>query len=146
MQKLGSVLLMCVCCLFGACAQKKNATGEMIMLINGLEKKILQEGVGEPMGRGKTAQVHYTGWLYDKATYAKGTQFDSSRGRGKSFEFMVGAGMVIKGWDIGVASMKVGEKAELIIDPELGYGSRGAGMVIPPNATLLFEVELLAIK
>jgi peptidylprolyl isomerase len=88
--------------------------------------------------------MHYTGWLYQNDT--KGQKFDSSLDRGQPFEFPIGAGRVIKGWDEGVASMKVGGKRTLIIPPELGYGARGAGGVIPPNATLMFEVELLGVK
>ena len=93
---------------------------------------------------GKTAVVHYTGWLYENG--AKGKKFDSSVDRGQPFEFPVGAGRVIRGWDEGVATMKVGGKRTLIIPPEMGYGARGAGGVIPPNATLMFDVELLGVK
>jgi peptidylprolyl isomerase len=93
---------------------------------------------------GKTAVVHYTGWLYESG--AKGKKFDSSVDRGQPFEFPVGAGRVIKGWDEGVATMKVGGKRTLIIPPAMGYGERGAGGVIPPNATLMFDVELLGVK
>jgi peptidylprolyl isomerase len=88
--------------------------------------------------------VHYTGWLWENN--AKGKKFDSSKDRGEKFSFPVGQGRVIKGWDEGVATMKVGGKRELVIPPELGYGSRGAGGVIPPNATLFFEVELFEVK
>ena len=93
---------------------------------------------------GKTAVVHYTGWLYENG--AKGKKFDSSVDHGQPFEFPVGAGRVIRGWDEGVATMKVGGKRTLIIPPEMGYGARGAGGVIPGNATLMFDVELLGVK
>ena len=88
--------------------------------------------------------MHYTGWLWVNG--AKGSEFDSSRGRGRPFEFRIGTGGVIKGWDEGVATMKIGGKRTLLIPADLGYGARGAGGAIPPNATLLFEVELLAVR
>ncbi len=97
-------------------------------------------GTGAAPRAGQTAVVHYTGWLAD------GKKFDSSRDHGQPFEFAVGQGNVIKGWDEGVATMKVGGKRKLIIPPDLGYGARGAGGVIPPNATLTFEVELLSVR
>ena len=104
-------------------------------------------GNGAAATNGKTVSVHYTGWLYDgKAADRHGKKFDSSRDRGEPFEFRLGAGMVIAGWDQGVAGMKVGGKRTLIIPSALGYGSRGAGGAIPPNATLLFDVELLGVK
>jgi FKBP-type peptidyl-prolyl cis-trans isomerase FkpA len=103
-------------------------------------------GKGKEAVPGKTVEVHYTGWLHDPAAKDKrGKQFDSSRGRGP-FSFPLGGGRVIKGWDEGVAGMKVGGKRTLIIPPELGYGARGAGGAIPPNATLMFDVELLDVK
>jgi FKBP-type peptidyl-prolyl cis-trans isomerase len=104
-------------------------------------------GAGAEATSGKTVSVHYTGWLYDaKASDKHGKKFDSSRDHGESFSFRLGAGQVIRGWDQGVAGMKVGGKRTLVIPSELGYGSRGAGGAIPPNATLLFDVELLEVK
>ena len=103
-------------------------------------------GKGKEAVSGRTVEVNYTGWLHDpKAPNQKGKQFDSSVGRGP-FSFPLGAGRVIPGWDQGVAGMKVGGKRTLVIPPELGYGARGAGGVIPPNATLVFDVELLDVK
>lgn len=104
-----------------------------------LKKEVLQEGSGPEAKVGDTVEVHYTG------TLENGNKFDSSLDRGKPFSFPLGAGMVIKGWDEGVAGMKVGEKVRLTIPPELGYGPMGYPPVIPANATLIFEVELLAI-
>ncbi len=114
--------------------------GQMVMTASGLNYQDMVVGDGEVAVVGKTAVVHYTGWLQD------GTKFDSSLDRGKPFEFPLGQGRVIKGWDEGVAGMKVGGKRMLLIPPELGYGERGAGQVIPPNAVLKFEVELLGLK
>ena len=103
-------------------------------------------GSGAEAVAGKTVAVHYTGWLFDAAAVdTKGKKFDSSRDRGAPFSFGLGAGNVIAGWDQGVVGMKVGGQRTLIIPPELGYGARGAGGVIPPNATLVFDVELLAV-
>ena len=110
---------------------------------SGLEYEDTQVGTGASPARGKTCVMHYTGWLWVNG--AKGAKFDSSVDRGEPFEFAIGVGQVIKGWDEGVMSMKVGGKRKLIIPANLGYGARGAGGVIPPNATLLFEVELLDI-
>ena len=104
-------------------------------------------GSGDAIVAGKTAVVHYTGWLFDStAVDHQGKKFDSSRDRGEPFRFGVGAGQVIKGWDEGVAGMKVGGQRRLVIPPDMGYGARGAGGVIPPNAALIFAVELLAIE
>ena len=104
-------------------------------------------GTGAEALAGKNVSVHYTGWLYDDAgTDIHGPQFDSSRDRGEPFSFKLGAGRVIQGWDQGVAGMKVGGQRTLIIPPEMGYGSRGAGGVIPPNATLVFDIELLDVR
>ena len=107
---------------------------------SGLKYTDLQQGDGREAKSGDTVDVHYTGWLEN------GTKFDSSRDRGKPFSFHLGAGQVIRGWDEGVAGMKIGGKRKLIIPADLGYGARGAGGVIPPNATLIFEVELLGVR
>ena len=101
-------------------------------------------GTGAQPITGQTCTMHYTGWLYVNG--AKGKKFDSSLDRGQPFEFPIGRGRGIKGWDEGVATMKVGGKRTLIIPPDLGYGDRGAGGVIPPGATLIFDVELLGVK
>ena len=111
---------------------------------SGLQIIDTKVGTGASPRSGQTAVVHYTGWLYTNG--AKGQKFDSSVDRGEPFEFKIGMRQVIGGWDEGVGSMKVGGKRTLIIPPELGYGARGAGGVIPPNATLMFDVELLAVK
>ncbi|MBL8566825.1 MAG: FKBP-type peptidyl-prolyl cis-trans isomerase [Hyphomicrobiaceae bacterium] len=111
---------------------------------SGLQIQDTVAGTGASPKTGQTCVMHYTGWLYENG--AKGAKFDSSVDRGQPFAFTIGVGQVIKGWDEGVASMKVGGKRTLIIPPQLGYGARGAGRVIPPNATLLFEVELLGIQ
>lgn len=104
-------------------------------------------GSGNEAISGRQVTVHYTGWLYDEGRPDhKGTKFDSSRDRGEPFAFRLGAGQVIRGWDEGVAGMKVGGRRTLTIPPGLGYGSRGAGGVIPPNATLVFDVELLDVR
>ena len=109
----------------------------------GLQTIDTQPGTGAEARKGQTVTVHYTGWLYQNGQ--QGAKFDSSRDRNNPFRFALGAGMVIRGWDEGVAGMKVGGQRTLIIPPELGYGARGAGGVIPPNATLKFDVELLAV-
>jgi FKBP-type peptidyl-prolyl cis-trans isomerase len=107
----------------------------------------IKTGTGPAIKPGQTAVVHYTGWLYSQgAPENKGTKFDSSLDRNDPFSFPVGGGQVIQGWDQGVAGMQVGGQRRLVIPPELGYGARGAGGVIPPGATLVFDVELLGIK
>jgi peptidylprolyl isomerase len=125
----------------GQADQGKNKT--MHKTESGLQYFDEKEGAGETPRTGQTCLMHYTGWLWEN--HSKGKEFDSSRKRGEPFTFPLGEGAVIKGWDEGVATMKVGGKRELLIPPELGYGARGAGGVIPPNATLLFEVELLGV-
>jgi peptidylprolyl isomerase len=125
-------------------AAAAQTTGATTTTPSGLKITDTQAGTGATPRTGQTCVMHYTGWLYQDGK--KGAKFDSSVDRGQPFEFPIGTGRVIKGWDEGVATMKVGGKRTLIIPPELGYGARGAGGVIPPNATLLFEVELLGLK
>ncbi len=115
-------------------AQNEVTTG------SGLKYVDLQEGQGAEAKSGQTVSVHYTGWLEN------GTKFDSSHDRRQPFSFKLGGGQVIRGWDEGVAGMKIGGKRKLTIPAELGYGARGAGGVIPPNATLIFDVELLGVR
>ena len=130
----------------GGCSrvdEPKMEVGEVSELI----KTDTVAGEGAEAQAGMQVVVHYTGWLYDEsAPDNKGSKFDSSRDRGMPFDFSLGAGRVIKGWDQGVAGMKVGGQRTLVIPPELGYGARGAGGVIPPNATLVFDVELLDVR
>ena len=114
-------------------------TGKPKTTASGLQYWDITVGTGTTAAAGKTVKVHYTGWL------TNGKKFDSSLDRGEAFAFSLGAGQVIKGWDEGVAGMKVGGKRQLRIPPELGYGARGAGNAIPPNSTLIFDVELLDV-
>ena len=120
------------------------SAGKSMTTASGLQITDTKAGTGATPKTGQICVMHYTGWLYQNG--AKGAKFDSSVDRGQPFEFPIGTGRVIKGWDEGVASMKVGGKRTLVIPPDLGYGARGAGGVIPPNATLIFEVELLGVK
>ena len=108
---------------------------------SGLQIEDTVAGTGAEAQRGNLVSVHYTGWLFTNGV--AGAKFDSSKDRGEPFQFSLGGGQVIRGWDEGVAGMKIGGTRRLVITPELGYGARGAGGVIPPNATLLFEVDLL---
>jgi FKBP-type peptidyl-prolyl cis-trans isomerase FkpA len=116
----------------------------MITSASGLQYHDTATGDGTQAAQGHSVTVHYTGWLYNDGV--QGAKFDSSRDRSDPFVFSLGAGMVIRGWDEGVAGMKVGGTRTLIIPAALGYGARGAGGVIPPNATLKFDVELLGVK
>jgi peptidylprolyl isomerase len=134
---------------FSAPADEKSAIAakkesQMKTTPSGLQYEDTVEGTGASPKTGQTCVMHYTGWLFENKT--KGKKFDSSLDRGQPFEFPIGQGRVIQGWDEGVATMKVGGKRTLVIPPSIGYGARGAGGVIPPNATLLFEVELLGLK
>jgi len=129
--------------LFLPCAERKY-TMAFNTTASGLQYEDTVVGEGAEAKAGQNVTVHYTGWLYNNGV--QGAKFDSSVDRNDPFEFALGAGMVIKGWDEGVQGMKVGGKRTLIIPPELGYGARGAGGVIPPNATLMFDVELLGVK
>lgn len=133
------ILLPLIVLLFAACSQDQD--NNTLETASGLQYEILASGDGESPASGDTAVVHYTGWLTD------GAKFDSSVDRGQPFEFRVGQGNVIQGWDEGVALMKVGDKWKFTIPPELAYGERGiGGGLIPPNSTLVFEVELLDVK
>ena len=118
--------------------------GKTVELPDGLKYTDVKVGDGAEAQKGLFVEVQYTGWLYKNGT--KGAQFDSSRDRGKPFAFKLGAGQVIPGWDEGVAGMKIGGQRTLIIPPELAYGAKGAGGVIPPNATLMFDVELVSVR
>lgn len=124
-------------------AQPHAATSE----VSELQKIDTKVGSGEEAVVGKTVKVHYTGWLYDaSAADKKGTKFDSSHDRKEPFTFLLGSGRVIKGWDQGVLGMKIGGQRTLIIPPNMAYGAHGAGNVIPPNAALVFDVELMDLQ
>jgi len=145
MRRLLAAFALCAAIAFAATADDKDKPGEkpaekIVKTDSGLQYIDRKEGEGERARDGDMVEVHYTGTLKD------GKKFDSSRDRDEPFSFKLGARMVIKGWDEGVAGMRVGGKRKLIIPAELGYGARGAGNVIPPNAELHFEVELLKIK
>jgi FKBP-type peptidyl-prolyl cis-trans isomerase len=142
LRKIGVVVLAALIAACGAKPGKAPASA-----VNSMQSVELKAGSGEGITAGKIAIVQYTGWLYEaSATDNKGKQFDSSRTLGKPFRFPLGAGQVIKGWDQGVLGMKVGESRRLIIPADLAYGDNGAGGVIPPGATLVFDIDLLAIE
>ena len=128
----------------GTSTASKAQAAKTMTTASGLQIADSKVGTGATPKPGQTCVMHYTGWLYQNG--AKGKKFDSSVDRGEPFEFPIGQKRVIAGWDEGVATMKVGGKRTLIIPPALGYGARGAGDAIPPNATLIFEVELLGVK
>ena len=141
--------------LLAACSGKSDAPGTSATSgtaapapgVTALQSQPLKAGTGATIAPGQIAVMQYTGWLYDAAAADhKGKEFDSSRNAGRAFKFPLGTGTVIKGWDQGVAGMKVGESRRLIIPPDLAYGSAGAGGVIPPGATLVFDVELVGIE
>lgn len=150
MRRLTSIVIMAAALAAGASlltnssALAQTQGSQMTTTSSGLQFEDTVVGTGAQPASGQTCIMHYTGWLYQDGK--KGAKFDSSVDRGQPFEFPLGMGRVIKGWDEGVASMKIGGKRTLIIPPALGYGARGAGSVIPPNATLLFEVELLGVR
>ena len=143
---VGAILaLVVLAAVAAACSQSpapggSGDGGNEVTTSSGLKYTDVKDGTGAQPRAGQTAVVHYTGWLLD------GTKFDSSKDRGQPFSFPLGQGRVIRGWDEGVATMKVGGVRTLTIPPDLGYGARGAGGVIPPNATLVFEVELLGVR
>jgi peptidylprolyl isomerase len=134
------LVLLALGCVGGGKKAGGAALGDTVRTASGLKYVDMKIGTGPSPQPGQTAVVHYTGWL------TNGRKFDSSKDRNEPFRFPVGQGRVIKGWDEGVATMKVGGTRKLIIPPELGYGDRGAGNVIPPGATLIFEVELLGVE
>lgn len=154
MKKLNTLIAALCFLALNACQAESNNVDdnnkemtEMTTNITELVKKDTVVGDGREAEIGFNVTVHYTGWLYaENAENKKGEKFDSSVDRGEPFNFDLGAGQVIQGWDQGFAGMKIGGKRTLIIPPEMGYGARGAGGVIPPNATLIFDVELLDVK
>ena len=134
-----AITMLLFASLLGCATNKNNKKKEWVFMDNGLSYQIVTEGTGAVAESGNTVRVHYIG------TFEDGREFDSSVRRNQPFEFQLGAGRVIRGWDLGVAGMKVGEKRILRIPSDLAYGTRGAGGLIPPNTDLVFEVELLDI-
>jgi FKBP-type peptidyl-prolyl cis-trans isomerase FkpA len=139
------VLGLCVAMVGALLGVTQAMAASKVTTASGLQYVDIKVGNGEVAKAGEQVSVHYTGWLQNPDG-SKGKKFDSSKDRGQPFQFALGGGQVIKGWDEGVAGMKVGGERELIIPPDLGYGPRGAGGVIPPNATLIFDVELLGVS
>ena len=139
------VLGLCVAIVGALLWIPQTMAASKVTTASGLQYVDVKVGNGEVAKAGEQVSVHYTGWLQNPDG-SKGRKFDSSKDRGQPFQFALGGGQVIKGWDEGVAGMKVGGERELIIPPDLGYGARGAGGVIPPNATLIFDVELLGVS
>lgn len=135
-----ALVAIMLCVATTASTEEKKKMADVQTTESGLQYVIIAEGTGDKAVPGKKVKVHYTGKLED------GTEFDSSLKRGQPIEFTLGAGQVIKGWDEGIALMKVGDKRQLIIPPQLGYGAAGAGNVIPPNATIIFDVELVDVE
>jgi peptidylprolyl isomerase len=140
----GAALALAVLAVSAPAGRSDAADNQVIEMPDGLKYTDTKTGEGAAARSGNKVSVHYTGWLSDNG--AKGKKFDSSVDRGQPFQFTLGQHQVIAGWDEGVAGMKVGGKRTLTIPPELGYGARGAGGVIPPNATLIFDVELLQVQ
>lgn len=139
-----AMLLLSGCC--GQCQSNKHNESSSMQrqtTTSGLQYEIIQEGTGATPAKGQRVTVHYTGWLDNNGQLGK--KFDSSVDRGQPFTFVIGRGQVIRGWDEGVLDMRIGEKRRLIIPASLGYGAHGAGGVIPPNAILIFDVELLNV-
>lgn len=153
-QKITTITLLLACFVVVGCNVKSPSTNAaptkettMTNTITELKKIDTQVGTGREAEAGLNVSVHYTGWLFDTAVDGnKGKKFDSSLDRKQPFDFFLGGGQVIQGWDEGVAGMKIGGKRTLIIPSEMGYGARGAGGAIPPNAVLIFDVELLDVK
>ena len=143
-----SIAIACLLLTMPACGSKQDASAPPAApAVASLQSVVLKPGEGAPIAAGQMAVVQYTGWLYETSgADHKGMKFDSSLDAGKPFSFALGTGSVIKGWDQGVAGMQVGESRRLIIPPDLAYGDAGAGGVIPPGATLVFDIELVKIE
>jgi FKBP-type peptidyl-prolyl cis-trans isomerase len=150
MKALPAVTMFAMVLLVAACSNKEQAAAKLATPVpppTELQKTDVVKGTGEGISQGQVAVVHYTGWLYEPGVEGhKGMKFDSSRDRGEPYKFTVGRGDVIRGWDEGVQGMQPGGQRRLVIPPALGYGEMGSQNVIPPNATLVFDIELLAIE